>query len=52
MYCRKLWIVLLFFLTASVGAREYVVSHAVPEEVQCGAIGRVTVSLYATAEGG
>ncbi|WP_457668973.1 hypothetical protein [Thiolapillus sp.] len=49
---RKLWMVLLFFLTASVGAREYVVSHAVPEEVQGGAIGKVTVSLYATAEGG
>ena len=52
MLLRRIVFLLIVFLIFPAYAREYVVSHAVPEELQGGAIGKVTVSLYATAEGG
>ena len=52
MFYKKMWVVWLLSLTAAVSAREYAVSHSVPEDMEGTEIGKVTLSLYGTAEAG
>ncbi len=52
MLLRHLVLFLLLILVSPVNAREYVVSHRVPEDINDSSIGKITLILYATPEGG